>query len=64
MFSVWSAALTIGALFSMYITSPEFSSNSAAELDADTGDVVYVENRAPITRASDQTENVKLVIEF
>ena len=41
-----------------------FSSGyKGAELDSDT-DVLYVENRAPITRASDQTENIKLVIEF
>jgi hypothetical protein len=40
------------------------SGYNAGELDADTGDVLYVENRAPITRASDQTENVKLIIEF
>jgi hypothetical protein len=32
--------------------------------DTDTGDVIYIENRAPITRAADQTENIKLVIEF
>ena len=37
---------------------------SASELDSDTGDIMYIENRAPITRATDQTENVKLVIEF
>jgi hypothetical protein len=47
------------------VDSVSFTSGyAAAELDADSGDVVYVENRAPITRASDQTENVKLVIEF
>jgi hypothetical protein len=40
------------------------SGYSASELDADSGDVIYVENRAPITRATDQTENVKLIIEF
>jgi hypothetical protein len=34
------------------------------ELDRHIGDVLYIENRAPITRASDQTENIKLVIEF
>ena len=34
------------------------------EIEPDDGDVIYIENRAPITRASDQTENVKLVIEF
>ena len=37
---------------------------ASSELDADSGHVLYVENRAPITRAADQTENVKLVIEF
>jgi hypothetical protein len=40
------------------------SGYASSELDADVGDVMYVENRAPITRASDQTENVKLIIEF
>ena len=47
------------------VDSVSFTSGYAAsELDHDSGDVVYIENRAPITRASDQTENVKLVIEF
>ena len=40
------------------------SGYNAGEIDADTGDVMYIENRSPITRASDQTENVKLIIEF
>jgi len=40
------------------------SGYATAEIDEDEGDVIYVENRAPITRASDQTENVKLIIEF
>src|SRR6056300_262614 len=40
------------------------SGYAGAEIDSNTGDVVYVENRSPITRASDQTENVKLIIEF
>ena len=41
-----------------------FSSGyNTGEIDHDT-DVLYQENRAPITRASDQTENVKLIIEF
>lgn len=34
------------------------------EIDFYSGDVMYVEHRAPIMRASDQTENIKLVIEF
>ena len=40
------------------------SGYSASEIDADSGDILYIENRAPITRAADQTENIKLVIEF
>ena len=37
---------------------------SSSEIDHGSGDIVYVENRAPITRAADQTENIKLIIEF
>ena len=40
------------------------SGYSNPELAADSGDILYVENRSPITRASDQTENIKLIIEF
>jgi len=42
-----------------------FSSGySVPEIDHDSGDVLYLENRTPIQRATDQTENIKLVIEF
>ena len=34
------------------------------EIEYYSGQVIYAENRAPITRASDQTENIKLIIEF
>ena len=34
------------------------------EMQPDSGDVMYLENRKPISRASDQTEDVKLVVEF
>jgi len=33
-------------------------------LKAYSGDVLYIENRSPISRASDQIEDVKLIIEF
>ena len=46
-----SATGTISAL-----TNPEVQYNS--------GTVIYVEDRSPITRATDQTENVKLIVEF
>ena len=34
------------------------------ELEHDSGNIIYVENRRPISRASDQTEDIKIVIEF
>ena len=40
------------------------SGYSTPELAYDSGDILYVEERSPITRASDQTENIKLIIEF
>ena len=53
-------------------TSDSYTTNGVAfssgyanpELAYDSGDIIYVEERSPITRASDQTENVKLIIEF
>ena len=42
-----------------------FSSGLAtAEIENNSGDVIYVENRRLITRAPDQIEDIKLVIEF
>tara|TARA_A100000164_G_C21928403_1_gene784289 strand:+ start:553 stop:2013 length:1461 start_codon:yes stop_codon:yes gene_type:complete len=40
------------------------SGYSNPEIQPDSGDIIYLENRAPIARASDQTENIKLIIEF
>ncbi len=37
---------------------------SVPELNRDSGDIIYVENRRPISRASDQTEDIKVVVEF
>ncbi len=37
---------------------------ASPELQPDSGDIIYIENRKPISRASDQTEDVKLVVEF
>jgi len=68
---------TIGVGFGNLVefqTNESITSTSSATGDIDTlaspeidfysGDVIYVENRAPITRAADQTENIKLIIEF
>ena len=34
------------------------------DMKQDTGNILYVEHRRPITRASDQIEDIKLIIEF
>ena len=46
----------LGVTFSSGLANPEIENNS--------GDVIYVENRRLITRAADQIEDIKLVIEF
>ena len=33
-------------------------------MQPDSGNILYVENRKPISRASDQTEDIKLIVEF
>jgi len=47
---------TGGVTFSAGYANPEIANNS--------GDIIYVENRRLITRAPDQIEDIKLVIEF
>ena len=46
----------LGVTFASGLAAPEVENNS--------GDVIYVENRRLITRAADQIEDIKLVIEF
>ena len=53
-------AATTGTVSNVSFTS----GYSVPEIDHDSGDVLYIENRTPIQRAPDQTENIKLVIEF
>lgn len=60
-----SASATPNTSNSTTTNAVSFSSGySNPELAADSGDIIYVEERSPITRASDQTENIKLIIEF
>ena len=40
------------------------SGYSNSEIQPDSGDIIYIEQRSPIARAADQTENIKLIIEF
>ena len=58
-----SASATPDTSNSNTVNGVEFSSGYAnPELAYDSGDIIYVEERSPITMASDQTENVKLII--
>ena len=60
-----SAAATPNTSNSTTTNGVVFSSGySNPELAFDSGDMIYVEERSPITRASDQTENIKLIVEF
>jgi len=60
-----SAAATPNTSNSTTTNAVVFASGySTPELAFDSGDILYVEERSPITRASDQTENIKLIIEF
>jgi hypothetical protein len=49
-------ATLLGVTFASGLATPEIENNS--------GDIIYVENRRLITRAADQIEDIKLVIEF
>ena len=40
------------------------TSLTAGEFKPYSGTLLYVENRSPVVRASDQTEDIKLIIEF
>ena len=46
----------VGVTFTDGLADPEIAANS--------GDLIYIENRRLITRAADQIEDIKLVIEF
>ena len=37
---------------------------TGGDLERFSGDIIYVENRSPISRADDQIEDIKLIIEF
>ena len=50
------ASALLGSTFTAGLADPEIENNS--------GNVIYIENRRLITRAPDQIEDIKLVIEF
>ena len=60
-----SASATPDTSNSNTVNGVEFSSGYAnPELQPDSGNIIYIENRKPISRSSDQTEDIKLIVEF
>jgi hypothetical protein len=59
---IFSAGETIRGANSLAVGT--ISTITPAEVKKNTGQILYVENRAKITRASDQAENIHIVIEF
>ena len=46
------------------ITSLSINSVTSPEVDNATGEIVYLDNRSPVTRSVDQVEQVKALIRF
>jgi hypothetical protein len=63
--AVSSTSATIDAADNSTVLGVTFTSGVATpELQPNSGDIIYMENRRLITRAADQIEDIKLVIEF
>jgi hypothetical protein len=59
-----SATLTPSSSTSTVNSVALTSGYANSEIQPDSGDIIYIEQRSPIARAADQTENIKLIIEF
>ena len=59
-----TATATVNVTLSGGTTLTFTSGYANPELQPNSGHVLYVENRRPISRASDQTEDIKIVVEF
>ena len=46
------------------ITSLSINSVTSPEVDNATGEIIYLDNRSPVTRSEDQVEQVKALIRF
>lgn len=53
-----------GEVITQSAVSATISSITNAEIEKYSGDVMYIENRSPVNRAANQTEDVRLVIEM
>jgi hypothetical protein len=57
-------AFTTGELITSGATSATLNTIDNPEIKKYSGEVLYIENRSPVNRASNQTEDVRLVVEM
>lgn len=57
-------AFTVGGTITTGSVSATISALGNPEVQPFSGKILYLENRSPVSRASDQTEDIKLVVEF
>lgn len=57
-------AFTVGGTITAGAVSASIAALNTPEVDLFSGKILYLENRAPVSRATDQTEDIKLVVEF
>ena len=70
----WTGVATTGDLTAFATSEVVTGATSSAtgtiasltnpEIEYASGNTIYAEDRAPISRATDQTENIKLIVEF
>ena len=69
----WTGVTTAGDLTAFAVAEVVTSASSATgtvsaltnpEIEYSSGNTIYAEDRAPLSRATDQTENIKLIVEF
>ena len=61
--SFFGSTVTIGAVD--YYLGQEFSAGlSSPDINNKSGDILYVDNRASVTRAPQQREDIKIILEF
>ena len=60
-----SASYSVDTSTNTTVNGVSFTGGYAGpELERDSGQIIYVENRRAISRASDQTEDIKVVVEY
>lgn len=57
-------SITGSGISSASIAAAGGSASNPSEIDNLSGRLLYLENRSPVSRASDQTEDIKLVVQF